>query len=111
MNSKIEEKSKKKTNYVQWIAPLVLLLIAGPFIYFSILVNKYATLHQPEGFNFPHITDFWKSAAGAVVAQVSKMILIKGLRGPMYSIVKISDDEDYRQKHVRKGAEYFYCAI
>ena len=91
--------------------PVGLLLIAVPFIYMSIQVNKYAVIHKPEGFPFPHITDFWMSLVGALVSQLAKGVAIKMLLPIFEKIVKVSDDELYKKQHSRKGAEYCYTTI
>ena len=46
--------------------------IAIPFVYYSIMVNIYATANQPEGFNFPHIADFWRILVGGLGTTITK---------------------------------------
>ena len=75
-----------------FLAPVLLIAIAGPFVYYSIQVNKYASAHQPEGFKFPMIFDFWKSIAAAGVDKIARVITVKLMYPIMYKIAKVTDD-------------------
>ena len=43
-----------------------LALIAVPFLYYSVIINDYGTKNQPEGFEFPKLSDFWRTLVVAV---------------------------------------------
>ena len=58
-----------------YIAPLVLLILGGPYIYYSLLINNTALENPREGYKFPYITDFWMSAVGALVTMILKKIM------------------------------------
>ena len=55
-----------------WIAPVFMLIFAGPYIYYSILINKAAHENPQKGYRFSKITDFWMSIVGAIVCVTLK---------------------------------------
>lgn len=59
--------SEDKDNMTLYFGVTLLLSIAVPFLYYSLLINMYAQENQPSGFNFPKITDFWRVIVGGCV--------------------------------------------
>ena len=61
LNSEKEE-TKEGLPFWYYITPLIMLLFAGPYVYYSLLINKAAKENPRQGYRFPMITDFWMSA-------------------------------------------------
>ena len=80
-------------------------------MYYAIQVNEYASKNQPKGFDFPKLTDFWKSLVVALATQLGKGVADKLLYPAMYKIVKVSENEQYKQKHAHKAADYLFSTI
>ena len=100
-----KEKVEKKSNVGLICGLAFIFLIAIPFVYYSIRINIYAQKHQPEGFNFPHILDFWRVVVGAVVAYAGKMLIAKLTFPIAYSAARGGNDEKTRLKYAHKIAE------
>ena len=82
-----------------------MIVAAGPYVYYSILINNAAVEHPKEGYRFSKITDFWMSAVGAVVSVFLKKVMPQFFQPLFAKIVKESDDEEYKLKHTWKGAQ------
>ena len=79
-----------------FIAPLLMCMLAGPYVYYSILINNAAVELQKEGYRFSKITDFWMSAVVAVVSVFLKKVMPKVFEPLFAMVVKESDDEEYK---------------
>ena len=80
-------------------------------MYYSIRINEYASKNHPEGFKFPHITDFWKSLAMAVGTQIVR-VSIKLVCAPLFfGIVKGKDDEELKMKYAQKCSDYSFATL
>ena len=89
--------ANKKEGIPLWyyIAPLAMILFAGPYVYYSLLINKAAVENMREGYRFPKITDFWMSVVGAVVTVFFKYAVPPFFEPIFLNIVKESDDKQY----------------
>lgn len=67
--------------------------IAIPFVYYSIIVNMYGSANAPEGFNFPHICDFWRVLVGAFFTQFTKSISVFLFTAIFKSVAKGESDK------------------
>ena len=86
----VQQKPKKKNNkgMVFGIAAIVVAAVCVPYVYLSYTVNKFGVSNGPEGYQFPTYDMMYKTCIGAVVCQVSKMIIKKLSFGTFYSIAK-----------------------
>ena len=71
-------------------------MLAGPYVYYSILINNAAVEHPKEGYRFSKITDFWMSAVVAVISVFLKKVMPSFFEPLFAMIVKESDDEEYK---------------
>ena len=78
--------------------------IAIPFVYYSIMVNIYATANQPDGFQFPHIVDFWRVIAGAIGTTLTKSGCTYLFTSSFESSAK-GDTDKQRMRYQVKAAE------
>ena len=60
-----------------------------PYLYYAAFVYNYGHARQPEGFEFPHISEFWRTLVGAVVSQSAKRLVQKLLVPYFYKIAKV----------------------
>ena len=67
--------------------------IAIPFVYYSIIVNMYGSANAPEGFNFPHIFDFWRVLVGAFFTQFTKSTCVFLFTSIFKSVAKGETDK------------------
>ena len=108
-----EIKLKKKTSFsdmdndriVLYFGVTVLGSIAIPFVYYSIVVNAYGTANKPEGFNFPHICDFWRVLVGAICTQIIKSSATNAFKSSFYELVK-GDTDESKMRYQIKAAEH-----
>ena len=85
--------------------------IAVPFLYYSVTINAYGQKNQPEGFGFPHISDFWRVLAVALLTQFAKMIIMK-LTQPFFgTIAKDKTDKEKQAKYARKASDNLHLVI
>ena len=77
------------------MAPLALIIFAGPYVYYSLLINKAAVENMREGYRFPKLADFWMSVVGAVVTVFFKYAVPPYFEWIFVNIVKESDDKEY----------------
>ena len=86
-------------------------MLAGPYVYYSILINNAAVEHPKEGYRFSKITDFWMSAVVAVISASLKEIMPRFFE-PLFAMMqKESNDEEYKKKHIYKGAYALWSMI
>jgi len=86
-------------------------MIAVPFLYYSMIVHDYGTKHQPEGFEFPKLLDFWRTLVVAVGTQISSRIVIKLTSSYFYSIAKVKDGGEKQEKYAHKAGSNFHDMI
>ena len=67
-------------------------------------------MHQPAGFNYPHITEFWRVLVGAIVTQIAKYIIAKLAYPYCYKVAK-GKDEELKVKYANKAAEYVFQTV
>ena len=96
-NKSKDKDSHKKEGIPLWyyIAPLAMIIFAGPYVYYSLLINRAAVENMREGYRFPRITDFLMSVVGAVVTVYFKYIVPPYFEWIFVDIVKESDDKEY----------------
>ena len=78
----------------QWIAPVFMLIFAGPYVYYSILINKAAHENPREGYKFPKIADFWMSIVGAIVSVTLKEFMPRLIQPYFINHVKETEDRE-----------------
>ena len=73
--SKPTNVSDKKNDTVIYLSIGLLLAMFVPYLYYAAWVYDYGHKHQPEGFNFPQVSAFWRMLVGAVVSQSTKRLV------------------------------------
>ena len=67
------EKIKKEAEYEArrnrkfHIGLFFVMCVIGPYLYYAVKTNIWGLANKPEGFRFPHITDYWRIVVGMVV--------------------------------------------
>ena len=82
-----------------------------PYLYYASFVYNYGQEHQPEGFNFPHISEFWRTIVGAVVSQSAKRLVQKLLVPSFYKVAKVKTTEEIQIKYAKRATENFYQVL
>ena len=108
-NTKLKKKSSfsdmDNDRIVLYFGVTVLGSIAIPFVYYSIVVNAHGTSNKPEGFNFPHICDFWRVLVGAICTQIFKSFATNAFKSSFYNYVK-GDTDELKMRYQTKAAEH-----
>lgn len=77
-------------------------------MYYAYQINVYGLANKPEGFNFPHIKDYWRVLVGAVVFIILEEIIQAALFPLFKNVAKDQSDESMRTKYAKKAAS---CAF
>ena len=80
--------------------------IAGPYLYYAVKVHIWGLANKPEGFRFPHILDFWKTAVSTVVNLAARKLSVWLLVDFYKQYAKKQDNEAVRTKYATRCAIY-----
>lgn len=77
----------------------------SPYIYFSHLINQYGQANKPQGYRFPHYSEFATIAAFVALYAVIQYTII-ALGQIFYEpIVKSQENAELKQKYIHKASE------
>ena len=88
-----------------------MLLFAGPYIYYSILINKAAHENPREGYRFSQISDFWMSIVGAIFCITLKEYMPRFFQPCFINHVKETEDRETQIKYSWKGSKALWDMI